>query len=540
MKRFIVLLLWFIFPALVIAQQNYDSLLHVLDETIDNCPLYAAQKENTLIKLKSGLTKSTNESQQYDIYKQLYDEYRSYKSDSAFNYAVLKLKLAEKLNNTRKLNESQLDMALIWCLSGMYKESLDILQNINPYVLTDLKIKYFDIYKSVMGYMCDVVVDQEKKKYNNLMDAFRDSLVRLNDPKSSGYFIDKAYILVNQNKQDQALKQLIAHFQTLEKEKRNKAYVAYTISALYKRTGNKKQEKYWLAVSAINDLQSINKEYLSLRLLAHILYEDGDINRSYKYIKHSLEDALFCNSRNCTIGISRMIPIIDKAYQAQIKYRQRQLLKLLICISFLSLFLLIAVFVVYRQMRKLAFARKELSNANDELNLINTRLKEVNLSLQESNTIKEEYIGRYVDQCSLYIEKLDNYRRLLNKTAAAGKMDDLLRTIKSKQFIEDELKAFYDNFDNIFIQLFPTFVKDFTTLLGDDNYIQLKPGQLLNTELRVYALMRLGITDVVKMSGFLRCSVSTIYNYRHKIKDKTFFSREAFEEKVMKIGTSFY
>jgi hypothetical protein len=215
---------------------------------------------------------------------------------------------------------------------------------------------------------------------------------------------------------------------------------------------------------------------------------------------------------------------------------QKQLIVSLVSISFLVIFLFMAVLIAYRQMRKLAAARKELSIANEELFAINKQLKGVNTRLLESNMIKEEYIGHYMDQCSVYIDKLENYRRLLNKKATAVKIDDLLHTLKSNEFIKDEIIQFYKNFDSAFLQLFPTFVKDFANLLDDDECVQLKPGQLLNTELRIYALTRLGITDGAKISQFLRCSTSTIYNYRHKIRNMAKGSRDEFDEKVLQIG----
>lgn len=194
-------------------------------------------------------------------------------------------------------------------------------------------------------------------------------------------------------------------------------------------------------------------------------------------------------------------------------------------------------------MRKLSKARMELKTANEYLNTLNDKLlstndqlNNTNKTLIESNLIKEEYIGRYIDQCSVYIEKMDDYRRLLNKIATAGKIDDLFHAIKSKQFIEDELKVFYNHFDNTFLQLFPTFVSEFSKLLIDDEYVQLKPGQMLNTELRIYALVRLGIDDAAKISNFLRCSMSTIYNYRTKIRNKAIRLRNEFDEKVLQIA----
>jgi len=311
---------------------------------------------------------------------------------------------------------------------------------------------------------------------------------------------------------------------------------------VYYHTNEREKEKQWLIESAINDLESATKEYISLRSLAFMLYEDGDIERAYKYIKQSLEDALFCNARLRTYEISQMLPIIDKAYQHQSEKRQNQLKFSLISISTLTLFLLIAVFFIYQQMRKLSIARSDLCAANHKLNGLNNELLETNklltqsnITLKEANLIKEEYIGRYMDQCSVYIDKLDEYRRLLNKTATAGKVDDLIRTIKSTQFIDDELKEFYNNFDSSFLQLFPSFVTEFNALLVQSETIQLKKNELLNTELRIFALIRLGITDSVKIAHFLRYSLSTIYNYRTKMRNKSSVPRDDFEAYVMNI-----
>jgi hypothetical protein len=152
--------------------------------------------------------------------------------------------------------------------------------------------------------------------------------------------------------------------------------------------------------------------------------------------------------------------------------------------------------------------------------------------------LKEEYIGRYMDQCSVYLEKMDNYRRSLGKIAATGNVEELYKNIKSSKFIEGELKEFYANFDNTFLQMFPTFVEDFNALLTNDEQISLKTGERMNTELRIFALIRLGISDSVKIAQFLRYSVTTIYNYRTKVRNKAAGDRNLLEQEVMKIGKS--
>ena len=321
----------------------------------------------------------------------------------------------------------------------------------------------------------------------------------------------------------------------------SKAMITYTLSEAYRLEGDKKGQKHFLALSAIADLKSAVKEYVSLRKLASLVYEDGDIDRAYNYLKCSLEDATLCNARLRTLEISQVFPIIDQAYQLKTKRQQQEMKISLICISLLSVFLLVAIFFVYKQMKKVAAARREvidtntlLQELNGELHDSNSQLKEMNHTLSEANYIKEEYIGRYMDQCSTYLDKMDLYRRSLNKIAATGRVEELYKAIKSSQFLEEELKEFYANFDMTFLQLFPNFVEEFNALLVEP--MQPKQGELLNTELRIFALIRLGITDSTKIAQFLRYSVTTIYNYRTRVRNKALGERDEFEAKVMKIG----
>ena len=177
-----------------------------------------------------------------------------------------------------------------------------------------------------------------------------------------------------------------------------------------------------------------------------------------------------------------------------------------------------------------------MQELNEELGQSNLKLKEANHSIAENSYLKEEYIGRYMDQCSVYLEKMDNYRRSLGKIASSGNVEELYKHIKSTKFIEDELKDFYSNFDDTFLQLFPTFVDEFNALLAENEQIRPKSGERMNTELRIFALIRLGITDSVKIAQFLRYSVTTIYNYRTKVRNKAVGNRDELEKSIMQIG----
>ena len=302
-------------------------------------------------------------------------------------------------------------------------------------------------------------------------------------------------------------------------------------------------QKIYYTISAICDIKNAIKENASLQALASVLYEAGDIENAYRCIKSSMEDAMFCNARLRTFEISKIFPIIDTAYQEKVVKQKEGLQFFLLLVSILSLFLIASLIYVYLQMKRVARIRKELYRTNIKLNELNSDLQEnniqlnnLNIELSEANRIKETYIGHFLDLCSMYISKLEKYQNTLNKKAVEKKLDELYKMLKSHDMIDNELKELYDNFDNIFLHLYPSFVEDFNSLLLEEERFTLKSNELLNTELRIFALIRLGIVDSSKIASFLHYSANTIYNYRTRVRNKAAVPRDEFEFLVSKIG----
>ena len=235
--------------------------------------------------------------------------------------------------------------------------------------------------------------------------------------------------------------------------------------------------------------------------------------------------------------MSELYSIISVSHQAKEVKTKNKLQHYLLLISILSVILVLLFAFVFRQMRKLYRIKEELSHINGELARLNDELAEKNEQLSDANAVKVQYIARFFDLCSMYIDKLDDYRKRLKKLAEDRKYDALYRQLKSTSMLETEQGELYKNFDAIFLNLYPSFVDDFNALLNEDERIVLRSRDLLNKELRIYALLRLGITDSMKIASFLRCSISTVYNYRSKVRNKASVSREEFEKMVMKIGT---
>lgn len=524
-----------------------DSLLLKLDQAIKERPIYMEQKELKLVELKRLLHRQIPDEERFAILGTLLDEYRSFNTDSALHMAEEREQIAIRLGNREYIDNARMNKADVLGMTGMYKEVMDLMRNIHIDRLpVDIHPYYYHIYRTVYGLMADYAVTAyEKKLYTELMDKYRDSLLLVNKDNLLIHTLIQSDQYNVRNEYDKAIR-LLTDYLALQKDyEHDVAICAYTLSESYRLKGDKEKEKEYLIVSAMADMKTAVREYISLRKLAVLLYQEGDIERAYSYVKICMEDAAACNARLRKLEILEIFPIINDAYQQKTEKQQEQMKWALVSISLLSLFLLLAIFYVYKQMKKVAAARREVIDANkrlkelnDELHLSNAQLKEANHSIAENSYLKEEYIGRYMDQCSVYLEKMDNYRRSLGKIAATGNVEELYKNIKSSKFIEGELKEFYTNFDNTFLQLFPTFVEDFNALLADDEQISLKAGERMNTELRIFALIRLGITDSVKIAQFLRYSVTTIYNYRTKVRNKAAGDRDLLEQEVMTIGKS--
>lgn len=524
-----------------------DSLLLKLDQAIKERPIYMEQKELKLVELKRQLHRQIPDEERFAILGTLLDEYRSFNTDSALHMAEEREQIAIRLGNREYIDNARMNKADVLGMTGMYKEVMDLMRNIHIDRLpVDIHPYYYHIYRTVYGLMADYAVTAyEKKLYTELTDKYRDSLLLVNKDNLLIHTLIQSDQYNVRNEYDKAIR-LLTDYLALQKDyEHDVAICAYTLSESYRLKGDKEKEKEYLIVSAMADMKTAVREYISLGKLAVLLYQEGDIERAYSYVKICMEDAAACNARLRKLEILEIFPIINDAYQQKTEKQQEQMKWALVSISLLSLFLLLAIFYVYKQMKKVAAARREVIDANkrlkelnDELHLSNAQLKEANHSIAENSYLKEEYIGRYMDQCSVYLEKMDNYRRSLGKIAATGNVEELYKNIKSSKFIEGELKEFYTNFDNTFLQLFPTFVEDFNALLADDEQISLKAGERMNTELRIFALIRLGITDSVKIAQFLRYSVTTIYNYRTKVRNKAAGDRDLLEQEVMTIGKS--
>lgn len=510
--------------ALAAGTSSFTALTASLDEAIEAHRHYVAVREGRIARLKCQLLDADTANLSFFRWNgEIYKEYKAYICDSAIHYLRVNLDWAERYGQRNAALETRLELAHLMASAGMYEEAAELLRqtdkaSLPSHLLPDYYNACHKLYTELSFYTLD---DSFKKHYQALATHYDDSLMQVLLPSSPLYLERRETREAATGHPDEALSINDTRLAHAKPNTPEYALVTYQRSLLYRRLGNREEEKRYLALSALTDIRLSITDHASLWNLAELLYEEGDMEHAYRYIRFSWDETNRYNARSRSLQTAGILSLIDLTYQAMREKQNDRLRLYLWLISALIVLLVVAVGFIYRQMQRLSAARNKLEHANEQLQL--------------SNNIKEEYVGRFMNLCSVYINRLDTYRRMVNKKISAGQMEELLKMVRSREVLDTGLKELYDNFDTAFLHLFPDFVDKFNDLLQPEERIVLRKGELLNTELRIFALIRLGIDDSSQIAEFLRYSVNTIYNYRAKVKNKARISREDFEIRLMQI-----
>ena len=534
MKRFILPLLIIILILTSLptkANNEIESLLKTLDKSLQHKSVYTKQKQRQIDSLKIVLRQSDNIQEKIGIAQSLCFEYSSFQKDSALVYAIHMNNLAQKSNDKELLIEAKLDYSRILSSMGFFKEALAIVNSTQQEQLSPrLKAEYFLGQVTIYNHQKTFASNENDAQENDLIaQIYRDSLLQCKEVPSNVRAFMSAPTLLFHKKYDNAIHILDSVYKSYAPYSRDAGIIAYSLASAYQGKNDSENMIKYFAISAISDVLNGARENLSLKILAKLIFESGDIDRAYKYMKNAMEDAILCNARINTIEASDMYLFIDKAFQEKEKNKFITITILLVALCFVCI-LLCALFI---QLKK---QKRKVEQANESLSYHLYEIQQMNSILADNNKIKEEYVGLYMEQYTSYINKIANLKKRALKIAKSEDIKKVTSFLHSSLNTEEDLAEFYNNFDKAILNIFPNFVEDFNALLLPENVIIPGPGKLLTPELRIFALIRLGITDSVKIAHFLQYSLSTIYNYRSKMRIKANGDRNEFEEKVARIG----
>jgi hypothetical protein len=309
---------------------------------------------------------------------------------------------------------------------------------------------------------------------------------------------------------------------------------ACCLSYIYEMIGPPEKSLDLLIRAAISDIESATKETVASYKLADVLYKKGDIENAYVYIKQAMDEATFYGALHRQVKISSILPIIETQWITQIEHQKKLLYTYSFIITLLVLFVVAFAVIIFRQLKKLRIADDIIKAANVSLQENNKALEELNRNLSTANKIKNEYIGYYFNINSVYIEKLENFQKSLEKKLGSKRYEDALTTVKNLN-LENERQELFHTFDKVFLRLFPGFIKEFNALFNPGDEIVIPEGQLLSTEHRIFALIRMGIHDNDRIAKLLGYSVNTIYSYKNRIKNRSVIPNDEFEDRIMEI-----
>lgn len=536
MQRYVAILLLFLTTISSAMADTTSDLIQRVDSIMDNISQIYGKKQARIDFYKNMAEKSRKPETLLSAYDKLYDEYFVFQFDSAMVYVDKAIQLADRIGDKYHHDKSRIEKASLLAVGGLYGEAMGLLDEIDSVKLDeDLRFTYTITHYYVYTYWADYCHDNMySPRYRDRADSYLKQAVAMLRPSDSYYdfFWGEYYIYVERNDQ-RALQHYFKTLKTAPVESRWYAMASYAIANNYSANNdNSKYEEYMLR-ACISDLLNCTRENLAMQDLAMYMFKKGDDNilLAERYINFAMDDAKNYNNRLRIIEISQKLPVIVSTYREKLSSQNSLMRMALLGVSVLCVFVVVLLYFYSRQNRQLARHRHELSQSNHLLSSLNEKLNSLNSRLLDTNSRRERLAKLYIDLCAKYIDRLSKFEVLVKRKIKVGQVNDLLNTASSSRLSEEDAATFMNSFDTAFLDLYPSFVTEFNALLREDEQIVPPHKGRLTTELRIYALIRLGVKESSEIAALLFYTPRTIYNYRSTIKSRA-RNRETFESEV--------
>lgn len=519
-------------------QRNFDELYSVMNSSA----MYDAViiKKIDSVNSLSRQTAADNTGSQYLQSNALAEIYKTYKYDSAYAYALKSLHLAYAMGDDTKVSTSLVKLGFILLSSGLFKEANDSLKVIDASLLDrHMKVEYYTFRARYYYDLADYTGGTYfTSTYNQQGSAFLDSALAYTEPQSFSYYYYNGLRYIRQGNMADARGAFMDLLNRGGLTYHETAMATSTLSDIYIQKGDIDSAISLLNTAARADILSSTKETSAMYNLSQLLYKQGDIRNAAKFIEYAINDAAFYGARQRKVQLISVLPLIEAEKINQIETQKKILIGYSAIITLLLLAVIALAFTVYKQVRKLKAAQVIISEAHQAQSAINAKLAVTNDQLSEANRIKEEYIGYFFSSNTEFFNRMEKFKRLAEQKLEDRKLDEV-RYLVNGINIRQEKEALLQNFDKAFLRLFPHFVEEFNKLFQPEDQVHLQDKESLNTDLRIFALIRVGIHDITKISQILEYSVNTINTYKTKVKNKSTLANEKFEQYIMKIPSGY-
>ena len=539
MKQLLFLLLMLMMPLLTQGKTDEKKLLERIDYMIDNDQYYQDIKEKELKHLKQQALDAEDNKTRLLFLDSIYRAYSAYRYDSAYAYMKRGLELAEKCKDSYYITLNQINQASVLSVRGFYGKAEVLLQTLNPETMPNkLKLYYYFTYAWLYNYWESYAKNSDyAEEFRTQKKHYMDLLLQnfKEDSRNTAYYnyLLGERIYLDEPTSRKSLTYFLKALKMSPAKSRIHAMSAYAVARYYKLTGNFDLYEEYLVEASVSDGLCQLKETVALQKLAYYLFKKDENNskRAAKYIQHTMEDAQFFNNQLRMMEISNILPVIASANQQAAERSRTRFLWGFIGVSVALVTILLLSFVNNRQKNKLKKNKQEIEEQNEKQKEMNAQLTELNQQLIETNIKRETYMHLFMDISAAYISKLSDYRKLVSRKIKANQTADLLKSLNTHKLEEEESQMFYNRFDKAFMELYPSFVTELNRLLLPECQLEVPTTHDLTTEIRIFALMRLGVTDSQEIATLLHYSTQTIYNYKSGMRAKA-INRDTFESDI--------
>ena len=525
---------------------DIHTLLRRLDGLLDRREEFLLRHEARLDSLKSLLCGDTlGFGARYAVTAEIAERYFAYQSDSTIAYLRRNVALAERAGNADLTIRAKSVMAMCYSMNGRFLEADRVLAGATDtlHMSRATQAAYYAAqHRQNRECRSQSEPGAERDRFRACEEYYaRRALETTGDISKRFYF---AYLVaVDEGDYDRAAAACDSALACAPPASHDYARAAFYRSETERFRGDEAARFEWLVRAAMADVQGAVRDYGALGGVAEELLRRGDAARAMRCIRVAINDTQAYNSPIRSWRDMAILPQIEQAYSER-NARLRAMYVALILLAFLfALSAIGGVLFVLRQNRRLNAVQQTLRESNGKLAELAASLRETNADLSrqniriaDANRIKEVYIGGFLKTISEYIYKLADTYRHVGRMLRDGRSDELRREYAGTDVRSDELKEFYHNFDTTFLGLFPSFIGEFNRLLADDARIGVRRPGSLTTELRIFALVRLGITDTATIAALLHCSVNTVYSYRSRMRLRSLVPERDFEQRVQSIG----
>lgn len=522
---------------------SIDSLYQTLDSLVAHRQIFVERKQQQIATVRAELNREgLTALDSFQLNQRLYDEYMAFEFDSAFSYIRKNIRMMERRGDTDRLCQSKLRLAHILSVTGIFDKASLLLDHVAQFPMdVDNRILYYRERNDLALFQSEFAINTDYfQGYQDTARYYRQLLIDTAPSDRMEHVFAKATFVCEEGRYDEAIRLLETLLPQYKEGTRTFSVLTSTLAYFYSRKSDTRMEERYQLLSAISDMRGAIRESTALRKVAMTLFSRGDLNRAFEYLNTSISDAVAYGTRLRNFQAAELVPDVVLTYRnMQVRQRMYERCVLIAALAFIAL-LLGLVWYIMRLLKKQKAANQKIKDMNVQLNQSIADLHrnmeekdELNRQMRESNAVKDQYIGHFMEMGSDLIGIAEEQSKLENRLARDKRTAELYEQLKGRKFLAESTRLFYSNFDAAFLNIYPTFVDEVNNLLEPENRLEPKEERL-TTDLRILALIRLGITENQKISSILRAPITTVYTYRSKMKGKA-KDKDNFEESVKRI-----